>query len=146
MSERTTEGATPDRARFEAFFVAAALVAARPGEILGLKWPDLTLPEEKGDLGLAIICRTVSLTGGRVEIRERTKAGRGRNRRSRAVDLLPPVVAEETLTEKLVSADVRWDYLDEEGRSVERNGYRYVLRLEDAGPQICAVIATPPGR
>src|SRR5215217_2781487 len=79
--------------RFEAFFVAAALVAARPGEILGLKWSDLTLPEEKGDLGLAIIRRTVSLTGGRVEIRERTKAGRGRNRRSRSVDLLPPVVA-----------------------------------------------------
>ncbi len=79
--------------RFKAFFVAAALVAARPGEILGLKWSDLTLPEEKGELGLAIIRRTVSLTGGRVEIRERTKAGRGRNRRSRAVDLLPPVVA-----------------------------------------------------
>ena len=57
----------------------------------------------------------------------------------------PTVVAAETLTEKLVFADVRWDYLDEEGRSAQRNGYRYVLRLEDAGPRICALIATPPG-
>jgi hypothetical protein len=57
----------------------------------------------------------------------------------------PTVVAAEALTEKLVSADVRWDYVDEGGRSAEQNGYRYVLRLEDVGPRICALIATPPG-
>lgn len=57
----------------------------------------------------------------------------------------PTLVAAEALTEKLVSANVQWDYVDEEGRSAERNGYRYVLRLEEAGPQICALIATPPG-
>jgi hypothetical protein len=44
----------------------------------------------------------------------------------------------------LVSVDVSWDYFDEERRSAQQDGYRYVLRLEDdAGPQICIVIATP---
>jgi hypothetical protein len=39
---------------------------------------------------------------------------------------------------------VRWDYLDEQGRSVQQDSYRYVLRLEEgAGPQICVVIAPP---
>jgi hypothetical protein len=39
--------------------------------------------------------------------------------------------------------DVRWEYLDEEGRSAQQNGYRYVLRLEDeAAPKIQVVIAT----
>jgi len=37
---------------------------------------------------------------------------------------------------------VRWNYLDEQGRSVQQDGYRYALRLEErAGPQICVVIA-----
>jgi hypothetical protein len=66
MSERTTEGATPDRAGFEGFFVSY-------GEAVSA-----------GDL-------------------------------------------------------------NEEGRSAERNSYRYVLRLEDAGPRICALIATSSG-
>ena len=57
----------------------------------------------------------------------------------------PTVVAVENVTEKLVFADVRWDYLDEEGHSAEHNSYRYVLRLEDAGPRICALIATSSG-
>jgi ketosteroid isomerase-like protein len=57
----------------------------------------------------------------------------------------PTVVAVENLTEKLVFANVRWDYLDEEGGSAERNSYRYVLRLEEAGPRICALIATSSG-
>jgi hypothetical protein len=43
-----------------------------------------------------------------------------------------------------VSADVRWDYLDEQGRSAQQDGYRYVLRLEDeTDPKIQVVIATP---
>jgi hypothetical protein len=61
------------------------------------------------------------------------------------VAALPTVLKAESLTAKLVSADVRWDYVDEEGRSAQQNGYRYVLRLEEAGPRICALIATPPG-
>jgi hypothetical protein len=39
--------------------------------------------------------------------------------------------------------DVRWEYLDEQGRSAQQNGYRYVLRLQDeASPKIQVVIGT----
>jgi hypothetical protein len=59
------------------------------------------------------------------------------------VAVRPTLVASETLSERLVSADVRWDYLDEQGRSAQQNGYRYVLRLEDeASPKIQVVIGT----
>ena len=60
------------------------------------------------------------------------------------VAVRPTLVASEALSERLVSVDVRWDYLDEQGRSAQQNGYRYVLRLEDeASPKIQVVIATP---
>jgi ketosteroid isomerase-like protein len=60
------------------------------------------------------------------------------------VAVRPTLVASEALSVRLVSADVRWDYLDEQGRSAQQNGYRYVLRLEDeASPKIQVVIATP---
>jgi hypothetical protein len=59
------------------------------------------------------------------------------------VAVRPTLVASETLSERLVSVDVRWDYLDEQGRSAQQNGYRYVLRLEDeASPKIQVVIGT----
>ena len=59
------------------------------------------------------------------------------------VALRPTLVASEAISERLVSVDVRWDYLDEQGRSAQQNGYRYVLRLEDeASPKIQVVIGT----
>jgi hypothetical protein len=59
------------------------------------------------------------------------------------VDARPTIVGFEAIIERLVSADVRWDYLDEHGRSVQQDGYRYVLRLEDEpDPKIQVVIAT----
>ena len=59
------------------------------------------------------------------------------------VAVRPTLVASEALSERLVSADVRWDYLDEQGRSAQQNAYRYVLRLEDeASPRIQVVIGT----
>ncbi len=59
------------------------------------------------------------------------------------VAVRPILVASEALSDKLVSVDVRWDYLDEQGRSAQQNGYRYVLRLEDeASPKIQVVIGT----
>jgi hypothetical protein len=59
------------------------------------------------------------------------------------VAVRPTLVASEALSERLVSVDVRWDYLDEQGRSAQQNGYRYVLRLEDeASPKIQVVIGT----
>ena len=59
------------------------------------------------------------------------------------VAIRPTLVASEALSERLVSVEVRWDYLDERGRSAQQNGYRYVLRLEDeASPKIQVVIGT----
>jgi ketosteroid isomerase-like protein len=60
------------------------------------------------------------------------------------VDLRPTLVASEALSERLVFVEVRWDYLDEQGRSAQQNSYRYVLRLEEeASPKIQVVIETP---
>jgi hypothetical protein len=60
------------------------------------------------------------------------------------VGLRPTLVASEALSERLLSVDVRWEYLDEQGRSAQQNGYRYVLRLQDvASPKIQVVIETP---
>ena len=51
--------------------------------------------------------------------------------------------ASEALSERLVSVDMRWDYLDEQGRSARQSSYRYVLRLDDeASPKIQVVIET----
>jgi hypothetical protein len=59
------------------------------------------------------------------------------------VAVRPTLVASEALSERLVSVDVRWDYLDEQGRSAQQNAYRYVLRFEDeASPKIQVVIGT----
>jgi hypothetical protein len=60
------------------------------------------------------------------------------------VGLRPTLVASEALSERLLSVDVRWEYLDKQGRSAQQNGYRYVLRLQDvASPKIQVVIETP---
>src|ERR671914_2158002 len=60
------------------------------------------------------------------------------------VAVRPTLVASEALSERLVSADVRWDYLDEQGSSVQTNAYRYLVRLvEGTGPGIQVVIAMP---
>jgi hypothetical protein len=57
------------------------------------------------------------------------------------VGLRPTLLASEALSESLVWVDVRWEYLDEQGRSAQQNGYRYVLRLEDEeSPKIQVVI------
>jgi hypothetical protein len=59
------------------------------------------------------------------------------------VAVRPTLLASEALTERLVSVDVRWDYLDEQGSSVQTNAYRYLVRLvEGTGPGIQVVIAT----
>jgi len=136
MTERTTEGPAPDRARLEDFFF-------RYGEALAA-----------GDLKAISGCYAVPAfvlsdaasrpVASRAEIEADFDGAAERHRAQGLVAAQPTLVASEALTEKLLSADVRWDYLDEEGRSAQQDSYRYVLRLdEDAGPQICAVIATP---
>jgi hypothetical protein len=59
------------------------------------------------------------------------------------VALRPTLVASKALSERLVSVDVRWDYLDEQGSSAQQNAYRYLVRLvEGTGLGIQVVIAT----
>ena len=137
MSEPTTEGATPDRARLKTFFVRYG-EAVSAGDLKAIS-ASYTVPaiviSDAGAIPIA----------GREEVEAAFDGAAERYRARGMVAARPTVLEAEALTEKLVSADVRWDYLDEEGRSAEQNGYRYVLRLEDAGPRICALIATPPG-
>jgi hypothetical protein len=67
----------------------------------------------------------------REEIEAAFEGAAERYRAQGLVDLRPTVVTSEALSERLVWVEVRWDYLDEQGRSVQQNGYRYVLRLEE---------------
>ena len=70
-----------------------------------------------------------------------------RYREQGLVDIRPTLVASEAISERLLSVDVRWEYLDEQGRSAQQNGYRYVLRLQDvASPKIQVVIGTLKSR
>jgi ketosteroid isomerase-like protein len=137
MSERTTEGATPDRAGIEGFFVryGEAVSAGDLKAISGCYAVPAIVLSDAGSIPIST----------REEIEAAFDGAAERYRAQGMVAARPTVVAVENLTKKLVFADVRWDYLDEEGRSAERNSYRYVLRLEDAGPRICALIATSSG-
>src|SRR5215216_6058954 len=106
-----------------------------------------------GDLkaisGCYVLPSLVLSDAGSIPITTRTEieaAFDGAAERYRAQGLVavrPTLLASEALTERLVSVDVRWDYLDEQGRSAQQNGYRYVLRLEDeASPKFQVVIGT----
>jgi hypothetical protein len=79
----------------------------------------------------------------REEIKVAFEGAAERYRAQGLVAVRPTLVASEALSERLVSVDVRWDYLDEQGSSAQQNGYRYVIRLEDeASPKIQVVIGT----
>src|ERR687894_2440236 len=79
----------------------------------------------------------------RTEIETAFDGAAERYRAQGLVAVRPTLVASEALSERLVSMDVRWDYLDEQDRSAQQNGYRYVLRLEEeASPKIQVVIGT----
>jgi ketosteroid isomerase-like protein len=137
MSERTTEGATPDRAGIEGFFVryGEAVSAGDLKAISGCYAVPAIVLSDAGSIPIST----------REEIEAAFDGAAERYRAQGMVAARPTIVAVENLSEKLVFADVRWDYLDEEGRSAERNSYRYVLRLEGAWPRICTLIATSSG-
>jgi ketosteroid isomerase-like protein len=79
----------------------------------------------------------------RQEIEAAFNGAAERYRAQGLVDIRPILVASEAISERLLSVDVRWENLDEEGRSAQQNSYRYVLRLEDeASPKIQVVIGT----
>ena len=78
----------------------------------------------------------------RAEIEAAFDGAAERYRAQGLVAVRPTLVASRALTERLVSVDVRWDYLDEQGSSVQTNAYRYLVRLvEGTGPGIQVVIA-----
>ncbi|HEY0128352.1 MAG TPA: hypothetical protein VGB40_04225 [Rubrobacteraceae bacterium] len=83
------------------------------------------------------------LIAAREEIEAAFDGAAERYRAQGLVAVRPTLVASEALSERLVSVDVRWDYLDEQGSSVQTNAYRYLVRLvEGTGPGIQVVIAT----
>jgi hypothetical protein len=85
----------------------------------------------------------VPVVAAREEIEAAFDGAAERYRAQGLVAVRPTLVASEALSERLVSVDVRWDYLDEQGRSSQQDGYRYILRLDEVGPRIQVVIATP---
>ena len=82
------KAAAEAESRFEALFIVAVLAGPRPGELLGLKWSDLVLPDKPDTPGEARIRRAVSLVCGKPHLRDTTKTGKGR-----PVHLLPEAVA-----------------------------------------------------
>jgi hypothetical protein len=48
----------------------------------------------------------------------------------------------QRLSDGLVLASVRWEYLDCRGEAVPGGAYRYVVRLGGTTPQICVVMPT----
>jgi hypothetical protein len=122
MGERTSAGAKPDRTRLEGFFV-------RYGEAVSDGDPEATsacyaVPSiaisDEGAIPIA--------TGEEVEAAFDGSAERYGARGMVAVR--PTVVAAEALTEKLVSADVRWDHVDE---GAQRRAKRLPLRAQAGG-------------
>ena len=79
--------------RSEALFIVGALVGPRPQELLGLKWTDLTLPDDPEAPGEARLMRRVSMSSEGLEIVEGLKGSKRGKRKRRTVYLLPEAVA-----------------------------------------------------
>lgn len=99
---------------FENYFVVSALCGARPQEILGFKWSDVSLPKEPGAPGEATIRQSISIDGsGRWDVLDATKTSRKNKRaKARAVYLMPE--AAEALHRE------RKSYLEKRMRLAER--------------------------
>ena len=137
MGERTSEGAKPDRTRLEGFFVRYGEVVS-DGDLEAISAcyavPSIVISDE-GAIPIATREEVEAAFDGAAE-RYRARGwwppGRPSSRRRPSPrSWSPPTCGGTTSTRG--------------GRSAEQNGCRYVLRLEDVGPRICALIATPPG-
>lgn len=102
--------------RFENYFIVSALCGARPQEILGLKWSDVTLPTQPGVPGEATIRRRISIDGsGRWDVLDGTKTSRKNKRaKARAIYLMPEAVEalgreRKTYLEKRLRLAERWE-------------------------------------
>lgn len=74
--------------RFEHLFTAAVLTGARPGELLALKWADLSL-RGPGEVGAMTVRRFLATTKKHGLVAQETT----KTRRSRPVSLMPEAVA-----------------------------------------------------
>jgi integrase len=93
------------RDRFETLFIVATSAGLRPGELLALKWEDLTLPGDPRESGSARVQRSVENTREHgLSLRETTKT-----RRRRTVPLFPEVV-EALKAHRLRQLDERLRY------------------------------------
>jgi hypothetical protein len=123
MGERTSEGAKPDRTRLEGFFVRYG-EAVSDGDLEAISAcyavPSIVISDE-GAIPIAT----------REEVEAAFDGAAERYRARGMVAARPTVVAAEALTEKLVSADVRWDYVDEGG--AQRRAKRVPLRAQAGG-------------
>ena len=79
--------------RFEALFIVGALAGSRPQELLGLKWPDLVLPDAPDAPGEMRLVRRVSKSSEGLKVVEGLKGSKRRKRKRRTVYLMPEAVA-----------------------------------------------------
>jgi PhnB protein len=126
----------PDLQRLQDFFVRYGEALAT-GDLPGIsgcyELPALVV-SDAGTIAIA----------AREEIEAAFDGAAERYRAQGLVAARPAILRCEELTERLVSVDVGWDYLDELGNSAQQDGYRYVVRFsEEAGPRIQTVIAVP---
>jgi hypothetical protein len=65
------------------------------------------------------------------------------NYHQRGITTAHPVIgAIEQLSAEIVSIDITWEYTDSDGRLLDRDAYRYLLRIRpDEGPRIQVIIA-----
>lgn len=87
------EAAAEAQDRFEALFIVGALAGPRPQELLGLKWPDLTLPDAPNVPGEMRLVRRVSMSSEGLKVVEGLKSSKRRKRKRRNVYLMPEAVA-----------------------------------------------------
>ena len=100
--------------RFEALFIVGALAGPRPQELLGLKWPDLTLPDAPDAPGEMRLVRRVSMSSEGLKVVEGLKGSKRRKRKRRTVYLMSEAVAalrahrHRYLEERMLRAE-RWE-------------------------------------
>jgi integrase len=108
------KAAADARNRFEALFIVGALAGPRPQELLGLKWPDLKLPDAPDAPGEMRLVRRVSMSSEGLKVVEGLKGSKRRNRKRRTVYLMPEAVAalrahrRRYLEERMLRAE-RWE-------------------------------------
>jgi integrase len=100
--------------RFEALFIVGALAGSRPQELLGLKWPDLVLPDVPDAPGEMRLVRRISMLSEGLKVVEGLKGSKRRKRKRRTVYPMPEAVAalrahRRRYLEERMLRDERWE-------------------------------------